>query len=277
MSKQVDLLDREGTLPRSCRRLCHSARRAGGSNRGTCLHQRPVAAHHVGKCESWWRHLGDAGEFGSGIAPAAGSSAHRERAGHGEAQPAPAPPAAQGQAGGRRRRPSPSPPRPSRKRSRKLRPSRAHPRSSRRPSRTTARNMERVRPTWLAPRAGGGANGPVNAAGDFGSRFGWYVAIIQRKVSESWYTPEIDPATPEGREAIVTFTLSRDGSPSDIRIATPVAPPRSIPPRYARCSVLIPSVPCPPDTREIASPWRTLLLTHILTISAERFQHQLRT
>ncbi len=75
-------------------------------------------------------------------------------------------------------------------------------------------------PNMARSTPGGGANGPVTAAGDFGSRFGWYVAIIQRKVRESWYTPEIDPATPEGREAIVTFTLSRDGSPSDIRIAT---------------------------------------------------------
>ena len=87
-------------------------------------------------------------------------------------------------------------------------------------SRTTARNMERARPTWLAPRPVAARMAPVTAAGDFGSRFGWYVAIIQRKVRESWYTPEIDPPTPEGREAIVTFTLSRDGSPSDIRIAT---------------------------------------------------------
>ena len=66
----------------------------------------------------------------------------------------------------------------------------------------------------------GGSGNPVAAAGDFGSRFGWYVAIIQRKVRDSWYTPEVDPQTQEGREAILTFVLSRDGSPSNIRIAT---------------------------------------------------------
>ncbi|HVJ09888.1 MAG TPA: TonB family protein [Acidisarcina sp.] len=70
-----------------------------------------------------------------------------------------------------------------------------------------------------AGSSGAGGN-PVSAAGDFGSRFGWYVAIIQRKVRDSWYTPEVDPHTAEGREAIVTFTLSRDGSPSNVRIAT---------------------------------------------------------
>lgn len=78
----------------------------------------------------------------------------------------------------------------------------------------TPSNMARSTP------GSSGANGPVAAAGDFGSRFGWYVAIIQRKVRESWYTPEIDPQTQEGREAIVTFTLSRDGSPGNIHIAT---------------------------------------------------------
>jgi protein TonB len=70
------------------------------------------------------------------------------------------------------------------------------------------------------PGSSGSGGSPVAAAGDFGSRFGWYVAIIQRKVRESWYTPEIDPTTQEGKEAIITFTLSRDGSPSNIHIAT---------------------------------------------------------
>lgn len=78
-------------------------------------------------------------------------------------------------------------------------------------------------PTHMARSTPGstGANGnPVAAAGDFGSRFGWYVAIIQRKVRDSWYTPEIDPQTQDGKEAIVTFVLSRDGSPSNVKIAT---------------------------------------------------------
>ena len=75
----------------------------------------------------------------------------------------------------------------------------------------------------MARSTAGGANGngnPVAASGDFGSRFGWYVDIIKRKVSESWYKAEVDPSTGEGKEAVITFMLSRDGSPSSIRIVT---------------------------------------------------------
>lgn len=77
-------------------------------------------------------------------------------------------------------------------------------------------------PNMARSTAGGNnAGGNIVAApGDFGSRFGWYVDIIKRKVSESWYKAEVDPSTGEGKEAVVTFNLSRDGSPSSIRIVT---------------------------------------------------------
>jgi protein TonB len=72
-----------------------------------------------------------------------------------------------------------------------------------------------------ATTGGSGTSGnPVAAPGDFGSRFGWYVDIIKRKVSESWYKAEVDPSTGEGKEVVITFMLSRDGSPSSIRIVT---------------------------------------------------------
>ncbi len=75
-------------------------------------------------------------------------------------------------------------------------------------------------PNMARSTAGGtvGSGNPVAAPGDFGSRFGWYVDIIKRKVSESWYKAEVDPSTGEGKEAVITFMLSRDGSPSSIRI-----------------------------------------------------------
>lgn len=63
------------------------------------------------------------------------------------------------------------------------------------------------------------SNTPVQVAGgDFGSRFGWYVNVITRKVSENWYKQEVDPSTPDGRQTIVTFTIARDGSPSNFQI-----------------------------------------------------------
>jgi protein TonB len=60
--------------------------------------------------------------------------------------------------------------------------------------------------------------GPVSVAGDFGSRFGWYVDVIKRKAQQNWYKAEVDPRTAGGAKAFVTFDVARDGTPSHIRI-----------------------------------------------------------
>lgn len=64
------------------------------------------------------------------------------------------------------------------------------------------------------------SNGPVATpdAGDFGSRFGWYVNQINMKVQQNWYKGEIDPRTPRGARVYLTFIIGRDGSPSQIQI-----------------------------------------------------------
>jgi protein TonB len=63
------------------------------------------------------------------------------------------------------------------------------------------------------------SNSPVQVAGgDFGSRFGYYVNGITRTVSQNWYKQEVDPGTPQGAQTVVTFTIARDGSPSNFRI-----------------------------------------------------------
>jgi protein TonB len=63
------------------------------------------------------------------------------------------------------------------------------------------------------------SNSPVAIGeGDFGSRFGWYVNVINRKVRENWYVQEVDPSTPAGRQAVVAFSIARDGSPSNFQI-----------------------------------------------------------
>jgi protein TonB len=61
--------------------------------------------------------------------------------------------------------------------------------------------------------------------GDFGARFGWYVDVIKRKVAGVWYLREIDPSTPAGATVYVQFTVSRDGSPGNVSIATPSSSP----------------------------------------------------
>lgn len=63
------------------------------------------------------------------------------------------------------------------------------------------------------------ANSVAVTGGNFGSRFGWYVDIIKRRVAQNWYLQEVEPATPAGSTVYVQFVIRRDGSPTDIRIA----------------------------------------------------------
>lgn len=62
-------------------------------------------------------------------------------------------------------------------------------------------------------------NNPVAVnGGDFGSRFPWYVDIIRRKTAQNWLTQEVASGTPAGARVFISFLISRDGSPSQIRV-----------------------------------------------------------
>lgn len=63
------------------------------------------------------------------------------------------------------------------------------------------------------------ANSVAVTGGNFGSRFGWYVDIIKRRVAQNWYLQEVEPSTPAGTTVYVRFAIKRDGSPTNIRIA----------------------------------------------------------
>jgi len=68
--------------------------------------------------------------------------------------------------------------------------------------------------------AGGakGGFGFTGGGGDFGSRFSWYVQIVQRKVSENWLKYEVDPRISEASRVYVTFDIARDGHPGNVQI-----------------------------------------------------------
>jgi protein TonB len=55
-------------------------------------------------------------------------------------------------------------------------------------------------------------------SGDFGSRFGYYVRVVQQKVSENWLKYEVDPNVSEGRRVYVSFDISRGGDPSNVQV-----------------------------------------------------------
>jgi periplasmic protein TonB len=68
--------------------------------------------------------------------------------------------------------------------------------------------------------AGGakGGFGITGSGGDFGSRYGWYVQIIQRKVSENWLKYEVDSKITSANRVYITFNVARDGHPYDVQV-----------------------------------------------------------
>lgn len=69
--------------------------------------------------------------------------------------------------------------------------------------------------------AAGGAKGgfAVNGGGgDFGTRYGWYVQVIQRKVSENWLKYEVDPRITGAERVYITFDVARDGHPYNVQV-----------------------------------------------------------
>ncbi len=69
--------------------------------------------------------------------------------------------------------------------------------------------------------AAGGAKGGfgvTGGGGDFGTRFGWYVQVIQRKISDNWLKYEVDPRITSGQRVYITFDVARDGHPYNVQI-----------------------------------------------------------
>lgn len=54
----------------------------------------------------------------------------------------------------------------------------------------------------------------------FGSRFAYYVNIVNRTVAQNWYTQEADPRASVGKSVTVIFDINRDGSPANPRLGT---------------------------------------------------------
>jgi len=71
--------------------------------------------------------------------------------------------------------------------------------------------------TFSAAGAKGGF-GFTGGGGDFGTRYAWYVRVVQQKVSENWMKYEVDPRISEAQRVYVSFDVQRDGHPSNVQI-----------------------------------------------------------
>jgi periplasmic protein TonB len=69
--------------------------------------------------------------------------------------------------------------------------------------------------------AAGGAKGGfgvTGSGGDFGTKYGWYVQVIQRKVSENWLKYEVDPRITSAQRVYIIFDVARDGHPFNVQV-----------------------------------------------------------
>jgi protein TonB len=67
----------------------------------------------------------------------------------------------------------------------------------------------------------GGAKGGFDfkgGAGDFGSKYSWYVDVVRRKVSENWLKYEVDPRITDARRVYITFEILRGGQPANVQV-----------------------------------------------------------
>ncbi len=71
--------------------------------------------------------------------------------------------------------------------------------------------------TFSAGGAKGGF-GFTGGGGDFGSRYAWYVKVVQQKVSENWLKYEVDSRITTAQRVYVTFDIMRSGSPAHIQV-----------------------------------------------------------
>jgi protein TonB len=71
--------------------------------------------------------------------------------------------------------------------------------------------------TFSAGGAKGGF-GITGGGGDFGTKYAWYLQVIQRKISENWLKYEVDPRITTAQRVYITFDVGRDGHPANVQV-----------------------------------------------------------
>lgn len=63
-----------------------------------------------------------------------------------------------------------------------------------------------------------GGFGITGSGGDFGTKYAWYVRVIQQKVSDNWLRYEVDPGIKSAQRVYITFDVARDGHPGNVQV-----------------------------------------------------------
>ena len=71
--------------------------------------------------------------------------------------------------------------------------------------------------TFSAAGAKGGF-GITGGGGDFGTKYAWYVHVIQQKVAENWLKYEVDPRITTAERVYIVFDIARDGHPVNVQV-----------------------------------------------------------
>jgi protein TonB len=87
-----------------------------------------------------------------------------------------------------------------------------------RPNQLTSTQGQQLSSNMFAMNGAGGVG--IGTDSPLGNRFGYYATIIRTKVAQNWHTSEVDPRVQTAPEAVVHFTLRRDGSvvPGSVKI-----------------------------------------------------------
>jgi len=57
--------------------------------------------------------------------------------------------------------------------------------------------------------------------GDFGERYGWYVASVRNRISSNWLLSTVSPSIVTAPRLYMAFTILRDGSVTDVEVTQP--------------------------------------------------------
>ena len=71
--------------------------------------------------------------------------------------------------------------------------------------------------TFSAAGAKGGF-GVAGGGGDFGTKYAYYVHVIQQKVSDNWLRYEVDPKITTAERVYISFDVMRDGHPANVQV-----------------------------------------------------------